>query len=186
MSYRPSPNSDHLFITTTILRLHIGLLLHKLPLNNDHLSTTLYSFRVPRVVVIHRFDCSFFYRIGSQKSGINKEKKDCITILIWKKKWIRMNLLQQSYEKKDEVILILLSKIGLRVLWESLLFCQRTLLFDKNLSLWQLDCQSICWINRFSNQKDWENVLIWLKCIFSFLILLHSKSLPVFVSFLVI
>jgi len=50
-------------MATKILRSHILLLLHKLLLNNDHLSTTDTIFGVPRVVVVHRFGCIFLLEI---------------------------------------------------------------------------------------------------------------------------
>jgi hypothetical protein len=47
----------HLRIATTIFRSHSELLLHKWPMNNGHLSTTVTIFELQRVVVVHKYDC---------------------------------------------------------------------------------------------------------------------------------
>ncbi len=44
MHARETCANDHLRIATTVLRSHLGFLLHKIPLNNDHLSTTATIF----------------------------------------------------------------------------------------------------------------------------------------------
>ncbi len=59
--YRPPVYNDEHFC------FNLELLLHKWPLNNDHLSTNGHYFWVPRVVVLHRFDCIRIHVTGGPR-----------------------------------------------------------------------------------------------------------------------
>ncbi len=64
MCWRPPPNDNNLSPTTTILESRFphlegkGISEQRPPVNNGH------YFWVPRMVVIHRFDCIFFVQIA--------------------------------------------------------------------------------------------------------------------------
>jgi len=69
-------------MTTTILRSHFGILLHKCPLNNNHLSATVTvlgpkggRFTITGLTGIEDFLYSIYFKIVPRKKKILKEKR---------------------------------------------------------------------------------------------------------------
>ena len=70
LSYRPPPKSDHLLAANTFWGPIFSFYYIKLPLNNGH------YFWVPRVVVVHRFDCKDIFLIVHTRTRMSRERSN--------------------------------------------------------------------------------------------------------------